>query len=155
MNEKEASYALLLWYTLNMKRYRIIDHTSDLGFEFYGRDTEELFTAAGEGLFSAIVSDEEVHCVEDVEIELEGADLEDLLVNWLRELLYLHQVKGMLLKRFYIIEMGSSRVKGRVSGERFDERCHRIKREVKAVTYHDLKIKEVDGRWMAKVIFDV
>ncbi|MBE9503740.1 MAG: archease [Proteobacteria bacterium] len=138
-----------------MKKYKIIDHTSDLGFEFYGDHLKELFVVAGEGLFSAIIDCEEVLCVEHFEIELEGADLEDLMVNWLRELLYLHQVKRMLLKRFEILEIDEAKLKGRVSGEKYEERRHNIMREVKAVTYHDLKVKETNGGWMTKVIFDV
>ena len=138
-----------------MKKYNIINHTSDLGFEFYGDHLAELFVVAGEGLFSAIIDCEDVSCVENFEIEVEGVDLEDLMVNWLRELLYLHQVKRMLLKRFEILELDDGKLKGRVSGEKYDERRHNILREVKAVTYHDLEVKEINGGWMTKVIFDV
>ncbi|MBE9535821.1 MAG: archease, partial [Proteobacteria bacterium] len=98
---------------------------------------------------------EDLSCKESFEIEIEGSDREDLLINWLRGLLYLHQVKGMLLKSFSISKIDDSQLSGTVEGERFDTGRHIIKREVKAATYHDLSILQEEGQWTARVIFDL
>ena len=123
--------------------------------EFRGDSIEEMFTSAGEGLFSEITYLERVDCRECFDINVEGMDLEDLLVCWLRELLYLHQVKRILLKKFEITHLSDSELKARVWGEKFDQRRHTIKREIKAATYHDLKVQKRNGTWTARVIFDV
>ncbi len=138
-----------------MKTYRLFDHTADLGIEFFGDNREELFVSAGAGIFDVITDINQVKAEETFQIEVEGLDLEDLLVNWLRELLYLHQVKRMLLCEFHISEMNDLHLKGSVRGEPFDAKRHEIKKEVKAATYHNIEVTESEGRWTARVIFDV
>ena len=138
-----------------MKTYRLFDHTADLGMEFFGGSREELFVSAGAGIFDVITDINRIKTEKTFRINVEGLDLEDLLVNWLRELLYLHQVKRMLLSEFHISEMDAVHLKGTVMGEPFDEKRHEIKKEVKAVTYHNIEVTENKGHWTARVIFDV
>ncbi len=138
-----------------MSSYSLIEHTADLGMEFFGHDMKALFISAAEGIFDEITEREDLSCTESFEIEVEGADREDLLIDWLRELLYLHQVKGMLLKRFSISKIDDRRLRGTAEGEVFNAGRHIIKREVKAATYHDLSISEKEGQWTARVIFDL
>ena len=137
-----------------MLRYRMINHTADIGMEFFGRTKEELFASAGEGLFDALCDLSEVRRKESFNIDVEGVDEEDLLIQWLRELLYLHNVKGMLLAGFDEVKLKDNRLTAKVSGEKMRPRKHQIKGEIKAVTYHDLLVKKND-RWTARVIFDV
>lgn len=136
-------------------RYRLFDHTADLGMEFFGVNTEELFMSAAVGLFDVITDLDSVKAVERVTVCAEGIDEEDLLVNWLRELLYFHQVKKLLLKKIVITRMDSISIEGYAEGETFDRKRHAIKREIKAVTYHDVKIEKGEGEWMARVVFDL
>lgn len=138
-----------------MKTYKLFDHTADLGIEFFGDSLEGLFVSAGAGLFDVISDINQVKAEKTFQINVEGIDLEDLLINWLRELLYLHQVKRILLSEFHISEMDDLHLKGCVSGEPFDAKRHEIKKEVKAATYHDIEVTESNGRWTARVIFDV
>ena len=138
-----------------MGSYSLIDHTADLGMEFFGHDMKDLFISAAEGIFDEITEREGLSCRESFEIDVEGIDREDLLINWLRELLYLHQGKGMLLKNFSISKIDDSYLSGTAEGEGFDAGRHVIKREVKAATYHDLYILQEEGQWTARVIFDL
>ena len=138
-----------------MKTYRLFDHTADLGMEFFGGSREELFVSAGAGIFDVIADINRIKTEKTFQINVEGLDLEDLLVNWLRELLYLHQVKRMLLSEFHITEMDAVHLKGEVRGEPIDVKRHEIKKEVKAATYHNIEVIENKGRWTARVIFDV
>lgn len=138
-----------------MKVYKTIEHTADFGMEFFGGSRDELFVSAGEGLFDAICDLDEVGCAESFDIEVDGIDIEELLINWLRELLYLHHIKGMLLRKFDIFALDDYTLRAKVGGERFDKNRHCIKREIKAATYHDLKVERKDGMWMSRVIFDV
>ena len=74
---------------------------------------------------------------------------------WLTELLYLHEVQGLLFCDFSVAEVARGIVTGVARGERFNEKRHAIKTIVKAVTYHQLQIREQDGRWHSQIIFDI
>jgi SHS2 domain-containing protein len=137
------------------KKFRFLDHTGDLGILVYGRNLEELFTNAGEAFFDIITDLGRVREDTEKTIRVENSNLEDLMVNWLGELLYLHDVDGLLFKSFSIDELLGGRLKARAKGEAFQEERHVIKTEIKAVTYHQLQVKEERGRWMARIIFDV
>ncbi len=84
------------YFFANMKRYRFIDHTADLGVIAYGRDKKELFANIAFALFDNIVDLKTVKENEAVEVKVKGIGWEELLLNWLRELLYLQQVKDYL-----------------------------------------------------------
>lgn len=137
------------------KKFRFLNHTADLGILVYGEDPGELFTNAAEAFFSIIT---DLHRVgENTEriVRVESSHLEDLMVQWLAELLYIHDVEGLLFKKFSIEELDSGVLKARVRGEPFDESRHVIKTQIKAVTYHQIQVREEKGRWRARVIFDL
>jgi SHS2 domain-containing protein len=77
------------------------------------------------------------------------------MVQWLAELLYMHDVDGLLFKKFFIEELNSGLLKARVRGEPFDERRHVIRTQIKAVTYHQIQVSKEKGTWKARVIFDL
>jgi SHS2 domain-containing protein len=137
------------------RKFRFLDHTADLGILVYGRNLEELFGNAGEAFFDIITDLRRVREDTEKTIRVESSSLEDLMVNWLGELLYLHDVDGLLFKSFSIDELNGGKMKARARGEAFQEERHVIKTEIKAVTYHQLQVKEERGGWMARIIFDV
>jgi SHS2 domain-containing protein len=137
------------------KKFRLLDHTADLGILVYGRDLEELFTNAGEAFFDIITDLRRVRERTERTIRVESSNLEDLMVNWLGELLYLFDVDGLLFRSFSIDELRDGTMRARARGEAFHEERHVIKTGIKAVTYHQLQVKEEKGRWMARIIFDV
>jgi len=138
-----------------MKRFEILDHTADIGLIIYGKDLKGLFGNAGEGFFHLITDLEKVRSRVERRIELGGQCLERLLVDWLDELLYLHEVKHLLFKEFSMETVGEQGLKAVVKGEPFQEGIHLIKTEIKAVTYHQIQVKKMDGGWKAQVIFDL
>jgi SHS2 domain-containing protein len=137
------------------KKFRFLDHTADLGILVFGGDLEELFTNAGEAFFTIITDLRRVRESTERIIRVESTNLEDLMVNWLGELLYLHDVDGLLFKSFSIDELRDGTMKARARGEAFHEGRHVIKTEIKAVTYHQIEVKEEKGRWRARIIFDL
>ena len=138
-----------------MKRFEILDHTADIGLIIYGNDLRALFEHAGEGFFHLITDLKKVRPRIERRVELEGECLERLLVDWLGELLYLHEVDHLLFRKFSIETVGEQGLKAVVKGEPFQEGIHSIKTEIKAVTYHQIQIKEREGSWKAQVIFDL
>ncbi|MCX8118633.1 MAG: archease [Desulfobacterota bacterium] len=136
-------------------RYEILDHTADIGLVIYGKDLKALFQHAGEAFFELITDVARVRPREARRIELSAEPLERLMVDWLHELLYLHEVEGLLFNRFLIESVGPEGLKATVQGEPFQEGIHEIKAAVKAVTYHQIEVKRENGGWRAKVILDL
>lgn len=139
-----------------MDRYKVFDHTADMGIEVYGATVKELFANAAFAVFDMLTDLDRVHAIEERNITVEGEGWEDLLVNYLREVLYLFNGEGFLLKKFSITEIDSHSLKGKVSGEKIDPLKHTIHKEIKAVTYHQIAVRETpDTRWLGRIIFDV
>jgi len=137
------------------KHFEILDHTADIGLIVYGEDLKTLFENAGEGFFRLITDLKKVRQREERKIELKGESLERLMVDWLNELLYLHDVENLLFKKFEVEVADRKGLRAKVRGEVFDARAHVIKTGVKAVTHHQIQVKREDGGWRARVIVDL
>ncbi len=81
--------------------------------------------------------------------------METLLVRLLQEVLYLFDARRFVARRLEIESWKDKRLIGRVWGETFDPERHGFKTEIKAVTYHGLKISKSKGRWYAELVLDV
>jgi SHS2 domain-containing protein len=138
-----------------MRRFEILDHTADIGLIVYGEDLKTLFENAGQGFFHLITDLRKVRRRVERRIEIRGEALERLMVDWLSELLYLHDVETLLFKGFKIESVGEEGLKARVKGEPFQEGVHTIKTEVKAVTYHQIEVRKENRGWRAQIIFDL
>lgn len=135
--------------------FRILDHTADVGLEASGADLAELFTNTARGMFSIIVSLETVQPSKQIPLELTADNLENLLVNWLGELLYLSSARQLVFSRFDISKIDSHHLLAMAGGEPIDQSRHVLYTEIKAVTYHNLMVKKLDQGWIARVLFDV
>jgi len=138
-----------------VKHYSILDHTADIGLRVYGDTLDLLFEHAGEGFFHLITDTGKVEPRIERRIELAGESLERLLVDWLGELLYLFEVDHLLFSEFQVESVGSHGLKAVAKGEPFREGVHVIKTVFKAVTYHQIQVKETKRGWKARVIFDL
>jgi SHS2 domain-containing protein len=135
--------------------YRLLEHTADMGIEAVAESREDLFAQAAYGLREILSGSLEVAAREEKTVELRGGDLEELLVVWLNEILYLFEAKGFQPVDFEVEEVERTTLKARIRGEPFDPARHPVQREVKAVTYHQLKVEKSDGGWRARVYVDL
>jgi SHS2 domain-containing protein len=135
--------------------YELLDHTGDLGIRVWATDIKGLFREAARALFDIITDLKKVQVREKRKVTVEAFALDELLVAWLSELLYLYEVEGLLLYDFALTEINERSAKGVAMGEKFHEGRHIIKTSIKAVTYHQLEVQERDGLWQAQVIFDI
>jgi SHS2 domain-containing protein len=138
-----------------MKRFEILDHTADIGLIVYGEGLQSLFEHAGEAFFHLITDLKKVKRRVERRVHIEGESLDRLMVDWLSELLYLHDVENLLFKGFNVGAVGEDGLKATVKGEAFQEGVHVIKTEVKAVTYHQIEVRQETGGWRAQVILDL
>jgi len=137
------------------KPFEIIDHTADIGIIAYGVDIKQFFSNAALGLFSLITEVEDIKENLKQDIKISSQDREGLLVEWLNELLYLFDVEHMVFKRFEFDELSDSKLEARCFGDRINPREQKIKREVKAATYHMLAISKENNGYKAQIIFDI
>ena len=136
-----------------MRRFRLIEHTADIGLVAYGNTLAEAFANAAYGMFSIIAGLRNVKEVESREVEITEDDVESLLFEWLNSLIYFFDVDMLLLKRFDIKEFDEHRLKATCYGEKFDRTRHQLKLGVKSATYHMLKVDREKNQ--VRVIFDV
>jgi SHS2 domain-containing protein len=139
--------------------YRFIDHTADFGLEIFGTDETALFEQAARALFDLIVDPvidpallEKGHART---IKVVGQDWADLMVNWLRELLYLWNGEAQLVSSVFVTSLEQNHLQATVTSEKYNCRRHEIKNEIKAVTYHQIEVGPYEDGWRAKVIFDI
>lgn len=135
--------------------YRFIDHTADLGLEIFGRDPSDLFEQAAYALTDLLTDPSQLKGRRQHTFKISGLDWEDLLINWLRELLYLYNGDALLVARVDILAIEQTRLHAVVATDAFQAGRHEIRNEIKAVTYHQLEVKPVGGKWLARVIFDI
>ena len=145
------------------RKYKTVDHLSDIGIEFYGDTLEELFENAGKGMFSIISDLRFVKPLEKRSIRVisEGVSYEDLLILWLERLIYCYEVENILFSEFKLDKITRKNhkllLKAEISGEKINLKRHEIRVSIKAPTYHQLEIKKgnKDYNWKGRVIFDV
>ena len=136
-------------------RYRLLEHTSDIKVEIYGADLGELFTNAATCLFDLILDRKKVRETQSVPLSLESADLPELFLDWLRELLFLFSNHSLAIRRVEIGSIEPTQIKATVFGEEFDAERHGLKVEVKTPTYHEYRIDKTDEGYRATLLFDV
>lgn len=135
--------------------FREIEHTADLGMEVQGADSAELFSAAANGLYRLIADPSLIEPKEEIAVSASAEGWEELLHAWLCELLAQFNLKGFVGRECEIKTLDAGRVEARLKGESLDLKRHRFFTEIKGVTYHELKVWQENGRWYARVIFDV
>jgi SHS2 domain-containing protein len=132
-----------------------IEHTADVGYRLLAPTLAELFAIAGRALFDAITELDSIQPQFERQVEAEAGDIEALLVAWLSELNYRCITDLELYGKFLINEISPTAVRATVRGEKIDPARHVIQTEIKAVTYHELYVRQVENGWEAQVIFDV
>lgn len=139
--------------------FKILSHTADTGIEVEAASLKELFIEAARGIKFCLIEDAVVSFAEIRKIYLKGANLEDLLVQWLSELNYLATVKNWIINE---VVGGRIERKNReweleftIAGEPLDFTRHEILMDIKAVTYHQLRIEQKDGKFRTKIFFDI
>jgi SHS2 domain-containing protein len=137
------------------RKYRVLNRSSDLLIKVFGKSQAELFANSAFALFDLITDIQKVEVRERMTLEVEGINRDELMVNWMRELLYLYQGSGYLLREFLVEEAADERVRALVCGEKFDPDRHEIRREIRAVGYDRSRMEKTGEQWTAQVLFEI
>lgn len=135
--------------------YRFIDHTADFRLEIFGVDEEDLFIQAAKALTDLITDPKALEGRCRHTIAVSGDDWSDLMVNWLRELLYLWNGEEQLVSRVVLHSLEPTHLEATVATDAFRADRHPVRNEIKAVTYHQIDVRPWQTGWRARVVFDI
>ena len=140
-----------------MGGYRFLEHVSDAIIEAWGTSLEETFTQAAIAMYEIMLDISSVKPLVVHEASAEGFDLHSLLYDWLEGLLFIFDTEKLVFSRFElkIIQEGEYRLTGSMTGEEYDPKRHRSRVEVKAVTLHEMKFEERNGKIHATFLLDI
>ncbi len=135
--------------------YETFEHTADLGLRVRAPDLATLFIDAARGLTSMIVANlDAVRPVREIAVQVRGGRRDELLFDWLTEILYAFESEHCLLSQFEV-QLDESGLTATARGEVADENRHELEHEVKAITYHGLRVEQTPDGWLAEVIVDI
>jgi SHS2 domain-containing protein len=135
--------------------HEFFEHTADLGLRVHAADLETLFAEAATALFEAVVDNlDAVQPRQSVAVRVDGTERDYLLFDWLKELLRRFDTDHLLFSRFEV-KLTPTGLEGTAWGEPLDRDRHELGHEVKAITYHGLRVEQAGAEWLAEVIVDI
>jgi SHS2 domain-containing protein len=140
-----------------MKRYEFLEHTADVKFRAYGKNLEEAFGNAALAFTDVVIDVKEVKDVEEKLFEVESENKESLLYDFLEYCLNLMETKRFAIAKIKKIKIEKNKeykLTAVVGGDTGLQK-YKYKREVKAVTYNDMEIKEEKGKAEVQVVLDL
>jgi SHS2 domain-containing protein len=138
-----------------VQNYEVFEHTADIGLRIRGKDLKELFQNAGLAIFQVSSRRQYVKDKKhtDIIIRQKADNLDELFVNWLNELLSVSAAKEIIFHNIKVKTLEDNSLEALITGSSVEN--YRVNTEIKAATYHQLKIEEVNKEWVAEVILDV
>ncbi|MDD2439242.1 MAG: archease [Methanosarcinaceae archaeon] len=141
------------------EQYEYLEHTADAKFRAYGKSLEETFENAALAMFNVMIDTEKVSGEKATKVRVSSPDLENLLVDWLSELLFLFEVEATIFWKFKVLEIkkeeGKYFLSGQAFGEAFNPEIHPFETEIKAVTYNQLLLEKTENGWLAQLVVDI
>jgi len=136
--------------------YELFEHTADIGVRGYGKTIEESFEETAKAMTTILVDLDTIEEKKTIRIKSEADSLEELLFEWLNEILAQIDIEGMIFKKFKITKLTNKKLEAELTGEELKPEKHHTKTQVKAATYSQLKVyKDEKGNWVSQCIVDV
>jgi SHS2 domain-containing protein len=133
------------------KSFEEIEHTADWAYRVRSKTLAELFMQAAFGLYSLVGMELAPEPQITQSIQLKAIDYESLLVAWLNELLYYHESEGLGFEQIKIEHLDETSLQAHITGAPTQQWL----KEIKAVTYHNLLIRETPVGWEVTIVLDV
>jgi SHS2 domain-containing protein len=135
--------------------YEYFEVEADVGIHAWAGSARDAFAQAALAAFALMVDPAEVTATETREVRAQGRTREDLLVAWINECLYVHDIEGFVVHSVSVDVCDESLVHGVLHGQEFDGARHRPGTLVKAATMHGVTVAERAGRWDVRLVVDV
>ena len=136
-----------------MKKFKFLEHTADVKFQAFGKNTEEVFSNSALALKETICGEIKIKEIKEKKISVEGKDFESLLYNFLEEIIYLLDAENFLISKIKKIEIKNFELKAIILGD--DASNYKFTNNVKAVTYNEMFVKKNKEKWISQVVIDV
>lgn len=138
-----------------VKNFEILEHTADLKVRVRGSGPDDLFKNAGLAIFQISAEKQSIRDKNKhkISIKQSAQNIEELFINWLNELLSLSAVKGVIFEDIKINKLNEKELEAVAVGS--DIRNYKVNTEIKAATYHELRVSKANSGWEAEIIFDV
>lgn len=137
------------------KPYELLEHTADIYIRVKAKDLKELFKNAASAMFDIMAEKRasKLQKIKKIKVKEEADNLDELFINWLNELLSLSATKELIFSDFKIKKLTENNIEAVLTGGGLSH--YKINTEIKAATYHALKIEKIKSIWQAEVVFDV
>ncbi len=139
-------------------QHKFIDHTADIAVEVTADSFEELLTESLSAFNEVVIDSENIQCVEEQELQLQASGREQLLVSFLNEINFLLTVKKWIsksiVKILITLENSTYKLNCKIKGCYLTDDIE-LKEEIKSVTYHQMEIREDNGMYSTRIVFDI
>lgn len=138
-----------------MGKFEYLDHKADLIISVEGNDIIELFYLSAKALFKFIFNKEPLKNEKLIKINISADNIEMLLVKWLNELLFIFENKNIFFCEFEINMLQENSLKAKAWGQKIENINKFAGKEIKAITYHQLKVAQIGKKWLAQFLVDI
>jgi SHS2 domain-containing protein len=128
---------------------------ADVGVRGWGPTRADAFAQVTLGVYALLVSPEQLEPRERREVRAQAEAPESLLVTWIDECLYVHEIEGFVARSVEMTVCTDTLAHGVLHGEPVDPGRHRVGTVVKGATYHQVRVGIRDGVHEARIIVDV
>jgi len=135
-------------------KYKFLEHTADAMFEAYGKDLNELFENSALAVEECMVKLSSLKNKEKHKISLKSESIEELLYDFLSELIFIKDTEGLLFKKFKV-RIKDLNLEAECEGEKINRNTQELLDDAKAVTKHLFKVKKLKNKWLARIIIDI
>jgi len=136
--------------------YELFEHTADIGIRGFGKSIEESFEETAKAMTSILVDLNTIEPKKTIKITAEANSIEELLFEFLNEILAQIDIEGMIFSEFKITKLKNNKLEAELKGEELKPKKHHTKTQVKAATYSQLKVYQNQNKeWVSQCIVDV
>ena len=138
-------------------KFKFFEHTADIGIEAYGKNLNELFENAALATSEVMVNTKQIKPSIKKEINLDNKNIDNLLVDFLDEIIYYKDAEELLFSKFEVIIKKDSiyKLKAKIYGEKINREKHELRDDAKAVTFYQFKLEKIKNGFKVRFILDI
>jgi SHS2 domain-containing protein len=134
--------------------YELIAVEAEVGICAWGPTLAAAFAQAAAGVFARIVDPERVDARDSRDVRAQGDSIDALLVTWINECLYVHEIEGFVVRRVEVDTCDGGLVHGTLLGEDLDRDRHLPGLVIKAATRRGIEVAHAESRWTVRVLLE-
>ena len=143
----------------NKKKYKFLEDVAiaDIAYEAYGKNLNEMFENSALAIFELSANIKTIDTKKKLEFKLENEKIENLLYDFLSEILFLKDSKYMVFKKVNVLikEKKIYQLKAVLEGDTINSKKQQLENDIKAVTMHMFEVKKEKNNWKATVVLDI